>query len=259
MKKNMKLIVIIIAILIGIILFPFIKKTLPTSPSSSTPDKVPSEILDITNWKLTLPTGSDEEPIEIKQPALNNFQIDPWFIVNTSSKGIQFRAPVNGVTTGGSNYPRSELREMSNNGKTNASWSSNSGTHEMIIDEAIMHVPKDKPHVVAGQIHDDSDDIIVVRLEYPNLYINVDGKNKFILDDNYKLGKRFTIQFIVNNDQTKMYYNKSKDPVYILNKNYSGAYFKAGVYTQSNCSKENICNNNNYGEVMIYNVQVSHN
>lgn len=39
----------------------------------------PSEVLDLTNWKLTLPTGEDEDPTEITQPELASFSADPWF------------------------------------------------------------------------------------------------------------------------------------------------------------------------------------
>jgi hypothetical protein len=223
-------------------------------------EKKPSIILNLSNWKLTLPKGSVENPKEIKQPVLDTYEITPWFITNKTGDGVQFRAPVNGVTTKGSDYPRSELREMTKNGTTNASWSSTSGTHTMYLDEAIMAVPEAKPHIVAGQIHDASDDVIVIRLEYPNLYVNVDGKNKYLLDGNYTLGKRFTVKFIVNNGQTKIYYNDSTAPVFTLNKKYSKSYFKAGVYTQSNCLKEESgnCNDQNFGEVILYDVQVSH-
>ena len=178
----------------------------------------------------------------------------------TEGSGTRFRAPVNGVTTGGSKYPRSELREMSNNGMVNASWSSGSGIHTMSIDQAFTAVPQTKKHVVAGQIHDADDDVIVIRLEYPNLYVNVDGKNAYTLDSNYTLGKRFTVRFVVNGGQTEVYYNNGKDPLYTLDKNYSGAYFKVGAYTQSNCSKEgsSLCNDNNFGEVIVYQAIVTH-
>lgn len=215
--------------------------------------------IDLTNWKLTLPSGS-EKPTEIKQPELAAYKIDPWYVFLPSQGAARFRAAVNGTTTSGSKYPRSELREMTNNGTTNASWSSTDGTHTMTIDEAITAVPQTKKHVVAGQIHDADDDVIVIRLEYPALYVNVDGKNAFTLDSNYSLGKRFKLKFEVSNGQTKVYYNDSTDPVFTLDKSYSGAYFKAGAYTQSNCSKEpsSLCNDDNYGEVVIYNATVSH-
>jgi len=237
--------------------------TVPSSaPDSPTPQslKYPSQILNLTNWKLTLPTGKSKKPVEIKQPELAKFIIDPWFVIDPSGGGVRFRAPVNGVTTSGSGYPRSELREMTDNGKNNASWSSMSGTHTMFLDEAITAVPLKKKHVVAGQIHDGDDDVIVIRLEYPNLYVNVDGDNEYTLDSNYTLGKRFAVKFEVKDGKTNVFYNNSYEPVYVLDKSYSGAYFKAGAYTQSNCSKEDSssCNFDNYGEVVIYQLSISH-
>lgn len=219
----------------------------------------PSQILNLTNWKLTLPTRKSEKPAEIKQPELAKFSKDPWFVVSPDG-GVRFRAAVDGMTTSGSDYPRSELREMKDDGRTNASWSSTSGTHTMFLDEAITAVPIKKKHVVAGQIHDADDDVIVIRLEFPNLYVNVDGDNKYTLDSNYTLGKRFSVKFEVKDGKTNVFYNNSYEPVYVLDKSYTGAYFKAGAYTQSNCSKEDSssCNSDNYGEVVIYQLSVSY-
>lgn len=230
----------------------------PTPQVSNDSGGIPAQVLNLTNWKVTVPLGGSEKPTEIKQPELATYKLDPWFIA--VSGGVRFRAPVNAVTTSGSNYPRSELREMTNNGEKNASWSSNSGTHTMFLEQAITAVPEKKKHVVAGQIHDADDDVIVVRLEYPTLYVNVDGKNLHTLDSDYTLGERFKVKFVVSDNQTKIYYNDSSDPVYTLSKSYSGAYFKAGAYTQSNCSKEesSSCNSNNYGEVIVYQVTVTH-
>ena len=231
--------------------------------SSIPPAKVtyPSQILNLTNWKITLPTGAQKDATEMEQPELNTYNIDPWFIVVPGGNGVRFRAAVNGATTGGSDYSRSELREMTNNGITKASWSSRKGTHTMFLDQAITAVPKIKRHIIAGQIHDANKDIIAIRLDYPILHIRVDGKNLHTLDPSYVLGKRFTIKFVVGDGQTKVYYNNSLDPVYTLNKKYSDAYFKTGVYTQSNCSREgssSICNDNNYGEVIVYQATVAH-
>lgn len=218
----------------------------------------PAQVLDLTNWKETLPTGSSSKPTEILQASLSSFSAPPYFQVNAAGDGVQFRAPVNGVTTSGSGYPRSELREMTDNGTKNASWSTTSGTHAMFIDEAITAVPKTKKHVVAGQIHDSDDDVIVIRLEYPKLFVDINGKTGPTLDPNYTLGKRFTVGFVATDGQIKIYYNGSTTPVYTLNKSGSGNYFKAGAYTQSNCSKETDCSSGNYGEVVIYGLAVQH-
>lgn len=242
------------------------KSNLGPSPSSfpSPQPHYPSRILDLTNWKITLPIGTDKDPthpLEIRQPKLMTYKIDPWFTATSNGKGVLFRAPVSGPTTGGTKYARSELREMTDGGLLQAKWSSTEGTHTMFIDEAITAVPKTKRHIVAGQIHGSSDDIIVIRLQYPNLYVNVNGKNVYTLDPHYTLGKRFTAKFIVKGGKTEVFYNGNSQPSYTLDKNYSGAYFKAGAYTQSNCDKEFwpwLCNADNYGEVVIYNLIVTH-
>lgn len=224
--------------------------TLDTSPVGI----LPAKVLDLTNWKLTLPTGSAESPTEIKQPQLATYLLDPWFV--TANGGVRFRAAVNAPTTSGSSYPRSELREMTNNGKDKASWSATSGTHTMTIDQAITATPLKKPHVVAGQIHDSGDDVIVIRLEGKHLFVDVGGDTAHTLDTNYNLGTRFQVKFEVSGGQTHIFYNGAK--VYTLTKDYSGAYFKAGAYTQSNCSKEEVCSESNYGEVIIYSLSVTH-
>jgi Alginate lyase len=149
---------------------------------------------------------------------------------------------------------------MTNNGTTNASWSSGSGTHTMEIDEAITHLPVVKPHIVAGQIHDASDDVIVFRLEGQKLFIDINGTDGPTLNSAYVLGTRFKVKFVVSGNQTKCYYNDVLK--YTLSKSYSGAYFKAGAYTQSSCKSggtpgpSESCSA--YGEVLIYNVTVTH-
>lgn len=222
---------------------------------------MPSQLLDLKSWKLTLPTGDDESPDEIKQPELASYSNQDWFRLNDAKTAVLFRAPVSGVTTSGSGYPRSELREMDADGKTRSSWSSTTGTHTMTLEEAVTAVPSVKKQVVAAQIHDADDDVLVIRLDYPRLYVNVDGKNKFMLDQNYTFGRKFTIKLVVSNGKTSVYYNNGVKPVYTLDKKYKSAYFKAGAYTQSNCEKEVVpwlCNDNNYGEVQIYSLKVSH-
>ncbi len=243
------------------------ESSMPVPTLQATPTLVkpyPSQVINLTNWKITLPFGTVQEPshpLEVKQPDLATYKIDPWFTITPDGTGIVFRAPVTGVTTGGSKYPRSELREMTDNGSKPAGWSSTKGKHTMFLDEAVTAVPKVKKQIVAGQIHDDNDDIIVIRLDYPNLYVNVNGKNVSTLDSHYTLGKRFTVKFVVIGGKTNVYYNGGDKPAYILNQSYSNSYFKTGVYTQSNCSKEkssSLCSPDNYGEVVVYRAEVTH-
>jgi hypothetical protein len=222
------------------------------SPSVQAVVTYPAQVLDLTNWKVTLPTGKTEKPTEFLQPALETCNVDPYFHANATADAVVFRAPVNGVTTSSSGYPRSELREMKNGGADNANWSTTSGTHTMFIDGAITAVPKTKKHIVFGQIHDSNDDVIVVRLEYPKLFVDINGKTGPTLDANYTLGKRFNVKFVAENGQIKIYYNGGQAPAYTMSKSASGCYFKAGAYTQSNCSKESDCSNGNFGEVIVH-------
>lgn len=271
---------IAVLLLVGVAVFGYVlygrKSTLPSAPiysknpvilPTSVPrdgETLPAQTLDLSNWKLTLPItspGDPAEPLDILQPELTTFQMSPWFMLTSDKRGVVFRAPVNAPTTANSDYPRSELREMTDNGQENAYWPSKKGTHTLFLDEAITAVPKNKPQVVAGQIHGDDDDLIVIRLDFPKLYVSRGKSNLETLDENYTLGKRFTIKFVAEGGQIAVYYNNGAAPVYTLKKKVDMAYFKAGVYTQSNCETEgasNLCNADNFGEVIIYQAVVTH-
>lgn len=227
------------------------------SDPASAACEYPSQVLDLTNWKETLPIGSSGKPQEIKQPSLGTYSTHPYFRTSADCGSVIFRAPVNGVTTSGSGYPRSELREMADRGKRLAGWSTTEGTHTLFIDQAITAIPQAKSHIVVGQVHDAEDDVIVVRLEYPKLFIDINGDDGPVLDAKYALGKRFTVKFVAQNGQIAIYYNGSALPAYVLKKKGSGYYFKAGAYTQSNCSKEKRCDSGNFGEVNIYRLSLN--
>jgi hypothetical protein len=220
----------------------------------------PAGVLDLTNWKVTLPVnaagGTDGRPLEILQPQLATYAQAPYFAVRAD--GVQFHAPVNGVTTAGSRYPRSELREMTAGGTQLASWSTTSGTHTMMLDQAITAVPAAKQHVVAGQIHDGQDDVLTIRLEYPRLFVDHNGQAGPLLTGSYALGTRFAVKIEAAGGEIKVYYNGSATPADTLAKRGAGMYFKAGAYTQSNCTRETRCAADNYGEVVLYHLEVTH-
>ena len=225
-----------------------------TSPPSG--GNLPSDILNLTNWKLTLPVDTSHagSPDEYKQPELDGYQDANYFHVNSAKDGVVFKAHCGGYTTSGSGYPRSELREMTSNGSANASWSTTSGTHTMEIRQMVTHLPVAKPHVVVGQIHDANDDVIVFRLEGTKLFVDQNGVNGPVLTSNYQLGTVFTVKFVAKNGGVECYYNGQY--IYTYQVSTSGCYFKAGCYTQSNTSKGDAASA--YGEVVIYNVTVSH-
>ena len=69
----------------------------------------------------------------------------------------------------------------------------------MTITEAITALPQGKPEVVAGQIHDDEDDVIMVRLNGTKLFVEAnDGKHVGVLDPADQLGNCFTVQIVAS-------------------------------------------------------------
>jgi hypothetical protein len=257
-----------VALLIGAAVIAFAFSVRPDSariltlPRTDAP--YPAEILDLQTWKVTLPVSAESEfttPLEIRQPELASYRLDPWFMPTRDRKGVVFRAPVNAPTTGNTSYPRSELREMTADGSKVVYWSSKEGTHMLILDQAITAVPDGKPDVVAGQIHGDDDDLLVVRLEYPKLFIARGKKNVYTIDEQYTLGKRFAVRFVVKDGVISAYANGSATPVYSFEKAIDEAYFKVGIYTQSNCETEGtpeLCSADNFGETVIYQATVTH-
>jgi poly(beta-D-mannuronate) lyase len=209
-------------------------------------------VLDLTNWKITLPVaGSGGGALEIKQPQLASYSSEHFRV---AGGGVEFTAPVTGATTSGSSYPRSELREMANGGTSNAAWSSTSGTHVMEITQAITRTPTAKPHVVAGQIHDSGDDVVMVRLEGSKLFVEGDGDELAVLDANYSVGTTFTVRLEVSGGHIRVFYNGAQKLDYAFSG--SGLYFKAGAYTQSNASKGEPAGA--AGQVVITSLRVTH-
>jgi hypothetical protein len=217
---------------------------------------MPSRILNLNNWKLTLPveTSRPGSPDEVMQPELRGYQDTNYFRVNGTRDGVLFTAPCGGATTGGSSYPRSELREMKDNGSTQAGWSTTIGTHTMEIRQAITHLPTVKPHVVAGQIHDANDDVIVFRLEGTKLFVDQNGVNGPVLNASYRLGDVFTVKFVAHDGGVECHYDGRY--IYTYPVRTSGCYFKAGCYTQSNTSRGDAPSA--YGAVVVYDVKVTH-
>jgi hypothetical protein len=215
-----------------------------------------ASVLDLGNWKLTLPIGEPEHPREIKPPALASFEMLPYFHVDSASHAVVFRAPAGGVTTSGSNYPRCELREMTNAGADKAAWSTNSGSHSMTIRQAITHLPLVKPHLAAGQIHDGDSDVVMIRLERSHLFVEGDGQHLGDLTSSYQLGTPFTVRITASAGIIKVYYNDLHTPKVELPSRASGCYFKAGAYTLSNPERGDDAAA--YGEVAIYELEVTH-
>jgi Alginate lyase len=205
----------------------------------------PSQVIDLSNWKINLPTGN----MQISQPQLSGFYNPAFEVV----EAVQFTALCGGQPQPGSNYPRSELREMNPDG-SNASWSPVTGTHVMELTERITHLPVVKPQLVCAQIHNDTDYLILVELSGQTLYVRYQDSVAGVLDNNYKLGTFFDLKVQASLGYVDVFYNGVRMVHYPLNA--PGCYFKAGCYVQSNVSTGDLATA--FGQVEISHLAVSH-
>lgn len=217
----------------------------------------PADILDLETWKLTLPydTQRPGDPDEVLMPELARFADASCFFATESGDAVIFRASCDGEQTENSKYPRSELREMDFSGEDEASWSVEGGDiHSLELELAITQLPKRKQHVVCMQIHDDLDDLLMVRLEDHKLFIERSNAKDVRLDSAYKLGERFTLRLVASEGRIKAWYNGKPKMDWKVNNR--GCYFKAGCYTQSNYKIEQ--QEGSYGEVVVYRLELLH-
>jgi hypothetical protein len=114
------------------------------------PNVAPGGNFDLSIWQLQEPVGSPGDPTTFSPSQLEGAtgHQDQYFYTDTTDGSMVFWDPENGVTTPNSNYPRSELREMTASGAA-ANWAP-TGTNTLSGTLKATVVPD---HVVVGQIH----------------------------------------------------------------------------------------------------------
>jgi hypothetical protein len=211
------------------------------------------------NFYLTVPVKDpvDGWAMEIEQPTLATYD-SKYFLLTDDHTGAVFRVWHGGATTSGSKNPRSELREQTLDGKAHAAWASKVGRHRMVVKIRVNRLTKVRPHVVIGQIHDAADDVSVFRVEGSNLWITAgDSPHGYLLDGSFALGRDYEIGFDVSGGVISYLYNGKVVP-YTLTADFSGAYFKTGAYLQSNPTSAPGESTDEFAEVVIYSVAVTH-
>ena len=156
------------------------------------PDLPPGENFDLSRWKITLPDQTEPSETDL----VNGFESPDEFYTDPTTGAMVFKCP-NNAETGGSTYPRSELREMLRAGNTSIStqgiglnnWVFSSSTIEnqtasggvdgtMNATVAVDHVSTTGEErmigrVIIGQIHASDDE--PCRLYYRKLPGNSKG------------------------------------------------------------------------------------
>jgi hypothetical protein len=235
-------------------------------------DAAPSGNFSLKNWKITLPVDASgrfaRTAIEVKQ--LGGYEDSNYF--HTGPDGAMvFRAPVEGATTGGSRYARTELREMK--GSERAAWKLAQGgtlSATLEVDEAPTLYSGKSGRVVIGQVHGQDEELVRLYWENNTIYFKNDQAGpsnkelRFDLKDargqkpNVSLDERFSYSIKAKGDflevavraDGKFYKSQTRiNDVWNTDK----FYFKAGVYLGVNETQ-----GTGYGQTSFYALTYSH-
>jgi len=193
------------------------------------------------------------------------------YFYTASDGAMVFKAPVEGATTSGSRYARSELREM--NGSERAAWTIAEGGFmkaTLEVDQAPILFNGTKGRVVVGQVHGQDDELVRLYWEKDTLYFVNDmagatgQETKFALTNkagsrpNVTLNEKFSYSIDVTTDRVKVTVSadgKTYSATDHINQAWrsDAFYFKAGTYLGVNETQ-----GTGYGQTSFYNLKVSH-
>lgn len=237
--------------------------------SWNNPSSFNSDHFDLSKWKLTLPVkGEKGKAKEVEN--LTGFETAHFY--DAPDKAMVFVAPVDGPTTKGSKYPRSELREM-NNGKE-AAWTIATGgtmSATLKIDKTPIDKEGHPARLVIGQIHGKKNELIRLYWQDNTVYFNNDQsgpenkENSFYFQDasgrtpKIQLGEKFAYVIDAYGEtlNVRLY---TKDGEYKASSPINDIwtddvfYFKAGVYLGVNKDQ----GAKGQGKVSFYALDYSH-
>ncbi|MBF9195693.1 polysaccharide lyase family 7 protein [Microvirga terrestris] len=236
------------------------------------PSVAPGGNFDLSNWKITLPVdangGISGTAVEVKN--LSTYQNSKYFY--TAADGaMTFMAPVEGATTSGSSYARSELREM--NGTANAAWNLQTGgfmSATLEVDAAPNREGMGG-RVIVGQIHGKNDELVRLYWENGKLYFANDqagssnSETKFYFvnasgqQPSVSLDERFSYTINAKGDTLEVTVFADGEIYKSVSKINSvwqsdSFYFKAGAYLGANET-----NGTGYGQTSFYALSFNHN
>jgi Alginate lyase len=216
----------------------------------------PEELLDIGASRLNhyavqvAPDGASEVVIHSQEEIEAGYSEDPYFVVIPSGRAVQFYARMDAPTTSGSDYPRSELREVEADGAS-MGFDPFSGLHRLSGRTRITHLPPNKPEVVIAQLHNGERDRVAIRTQLVGdiirLRVRINGSSVTPeLEKPYAVGTEFGWMIEIHDGGVRIYYARDNYPLPStpiitgdLEENGSPSwYFKAGAYAQSNADTD---------------------
>lgn len=232
----------------------------------------PGRNFNLSHWKITLPTdrsgtftGTASEVKNLKG------YVNPKYFYTGSDGAMVFKAPVEGATTSGSRYARSELREMK--GSERAAWTINQGGFmkaTLEVDHAPILFNGTLGRVVVGQVHGQDEELVRLYWEKGTLYFVNDiasstgQETKFALTSkagskpSVALNERFTYSIDVTTDRVKVTVSADGQTYTGTDKIHKAwrsdaFYFKAGAYLGVNEKQ-----GTGYGQTSFYDLKFSH-
>jgi Alginate lyase len=232
----------------------------------------PSDNFLLENWKITLPVDSKNGHSGTAKEVKNLIGYeDSRFFYDASDGAMVFKADVDGATTSGSKYARTELREM--DGTAKAAWDLAEGgtlSATLKVDETPIKDGGDPGRVVVGQIHGQNDELVRLYYEDGKVYFMNDQagpddkETKFTFKssdgEQPDISLHETFSYMIDAHKDKLTVKVLADgQEYVSKTNINDVwdsdtfYFKAGVYLGVNEST-----GHGEGQVSFYGLDFSH-
>lgn len=200
-------------------------------------------------------TGGGSSTEQSQAQIVAGYSNNPQFLEIPSRNSVQMSVRADAPTTSGTTYPRSELREMSTNGTTEAAWNAQSGIHWCRARIRMGAMGPVRPHCTYFQVHDGGtiDEVVSIASQV-NSSTGVNELRLRLWDSASNLpklivgcdeGDVFDFLFYVSNGDWWFYWQDLTVPLYTsamyasdgfenVFTDVAEQYFKVGCYPQTN-------------------------
>lgn len=231
-----------------------------------------SDHFDLTKWNMTIPEDSSGGITGLAKTIDNLYDYESQYFYDDTDGGMVFKAMVEGATTSGTHYARSELRELASPGKI-AFWNLATGgtmTATLKVDAVPLLFDGTPGKFVIGQIHGKSDELTRLYWDNGTVYFKNDqsggtnSEHQFLLTNaagetpSIAIGEKFSYMIDAHGSTltVKVFADGQEyDSVTSINSIWQGdtLYFKAGVYLGVNETQ-----GTGYGQASFYGIDYSH-